>query len=69
MNPLDSSVERLEAGGLSRRGSSKVTAKHVRVPSSLNAWLKANGNTFAITFDRYNADANFNFPLQARVAA
>jgi hypothetical protein len=69
MNPLDSSAERLEAGGLIAHCKSNQPSKRSTVPFSLNAWLRANGNTFAITFDRYNADANFSFPLQARLAA
>jgi hypothetical protein len=69
MNPSDSSAEWLEADGFILRRKSNVAANGSTVPACLEAWLSANEVTFAITFGRYNPDANIAIPLQARLAA
>jgi hypothetical protein len=55
MNPIDSSVESIEAGGLQKRQRSFPLRP--ALVQSFEAWLKAQDATFAITFDRFCPDA------------
>jgi hypothetical protein len=61
MNPPDSSVESIEAGCWGRerldRGRSLVKPFEV--------WLKTHAGTFAITFDRFCADADRTLTIAA----
>jgi hypothetical protein len=52
MNPIDSTVESIEAGGFhtEKRRSQSTLVKPFHI------WLKTQDVTFAITFDRYCSD-------------
>jgi hypothetical protein len=55
MNPIDSSVESIEAGGLQKR--QRPLRLRPAIVQPFEAWLKAQNATFAITFDRFCSDA------------
>jgi hypothetical protein len=52
MNPIDPSVESIEAHGF----RTKQRRSRLSIVKSFDAWLKAQDVTFDITFDRFCAD-------------
>lgn len=55
MNPIDSSVESVEAVGLLKR--QRPLGLRPAIVQSFEAWLKAQDVTFAITFERFCCEA------------